>query len=493
MKSGILTCFIAMTFAVLAAPFQLAAQRTLYKVIDTGTLGGPNSSLGFEGERDMNNSGTLVSLVDLSALSTPPFCFSAGPNECHVGHTAEWRNGELTDLGALGLGGSGPIWISDSGLISGLSQNGMIDPLTGSPELEAVLWKDGRIIDLGTLGGNESVAGGVNDRGQVVGCATNAVPDSFNFCVGVPQQSRAFLWQDGVMQDLGTLGGPDAIADIVNARGQVAGYSFTDSVVNPATGIPTEHPFLWEKGKMRDLGTIGGTVVAAVNDINNQGQIVGDMTVAGDQSVHPFLWNGRSLQDLGTLGGDFGFANAVNERSEVVGVATNQNNQAALAFLWKNGAMTNLGVVGEDVCSTAMAINSKEQIVGGSDDCAGGNANAFLWERNSIIGLNSFIPSGSGVRLTVGLAINERGEIAAQGVLSNGDIHAFVLIPCEKGIDGCRDAAENTTTANQNKRAPTFNNSTMPQLAHRPNEVMAAWRARLVRRYHIPGLGAPTD
>lgn len=105
MKSRTLTCITGMTlFAVLAIPVQLTAQHKRYKVVDTGTLGGPNSSLGFEGERDMNNSGTLVSLVDLSTLSSPPFCFSGGPNECHIGHTTEWKDGVLTDLGALGLG-----------------------------------------------------------------------------------------------------------------------------------------------------------------------------------------------------------------------------------------------------------------------------------------------------------------------------------------------------------------------------------------------------
>ena len=160
-----------------------------------------------------------------------PNCFFA---DCFVGHAVVWRDGVLTDLGALPhVNNSGPIWISDSGLVAGFSENGLIDPLTGNPEFQAVLFNDGSVINLGTLGGNESGASGVNDRGQVVGCAANNVPDSFGFCVGVPQQSRAFIWQGEGMRDLGTLGGPDALAELVNDRGQVAGWSLTDSHSKP--------------------------------------------------------------------------------------------------------------------------------------------------------------------------------------------------------------------------------------------------------------------
>src|SRR5262249_25938126 len=52
-----------------------------YKVIDTGTLGGPTSSVGFEGERDINNRGVLVSTAETSSLDPfpPPNCFLGGP------------------------------------------------------------------------------------------------------------------------------------------------------------------------------------------------------------------------------------------------------------------------------------------------------------------------------------------------------------------------------------------------------------------------------
>ena len=57
-------------------------------------------------------------------------------------------------------------------------------------------------MDLGTLGGDagssviNSEAAAVTDNGVVVGTAVN--PDNLR---------RAFLWQNGVMVDLGTLGG----------------------------------------------------------------------------------------------------------------------------------------------------------------------------------------------------------------------------------------------------------------------------------------------
>jgi probable HAF family extracellular repeat protein len=457
-----------------------------YKLIDTGTLGGPTSSLGFEGERDINNRGAVVSLADTS-LPDPyaPNCFL----DCFLAHMVEWRNGVLTDMGALPIvNNSGPIWISDSGLISGLSENGVMDPLTGAPEFRAVLWKDGDIIDLGTLGGNESTAGGVNNRGQVVGGATNATSDPFGAC-GIfavdPQQCHAFLWQNGVMQDLGTLGGADSIANVVNERGQVAGWSFTDSTANTTTGIPTQHPFLWEKGEMRDLGTIGGTKVYLVNSLNSRGHVVGGMYVTGDQSYHPFLWDGVSLKDLGTFGGDWGSADWINEAGDVVGWALTAGNQSH-AFLWQKGLLTDLGTVDGDPSSTAFVVNSKRQIVGATQDNSFSYVHAFLWERGSIVDLNALIPHDSGVRLMAAVGLNERGEIAAQGVRPNGDLHAFLLIPCDddhRGDDGCD---YDTVDADMSAKDPSaqITQRSAPASAGKvmPTEMMSRYHSANARR-----------
>ena len=142
MKSAKLLCVVVTAlFAVLMLPVRLAAQHTPYKLIDLGTFGGPNSFFAgpFPPAEDVNDAGTAIGTADTS-IRDPffPFCFT---DDCFVSHAFKWQNGTLTDLGVL-PGGSSSFadYISASGRITGFSQNGLIDPLTGFPEVRAVVW-----------------------------------------------------------------------------------------------------------------------------------------------------------------------------------------------------------------------------------------------------------------------------------------------------------------------------------------------------------------
>jgi probable HAF family extracellular repeat protein len=274
----------------------------------------------------------------------------------------------------------------------------------------------------------------------------------------------------------------------MNNRGQIAGISYESSLAVA--------PFVWENGKMLNLGNFGGSF-GGPGWLNDRGQVVGFSNLSGDTTAHPFLWTeAEGMKDLGTLGGTFGFANWINESGEVVGAATNQGDEALLAFLWKNNVMTNLGTLDGDPCSVAININSRGQVVGSSvTDCQSDSRHAFLWENSGpMIDLNTFVPGGSDLTLTQGAYINDRGEILATGVLPTGDTRAVLLVPCGKGTEGCHDAAEGRTAASQTNPAAA-NRSTISAQRHlTPREMMAALRARFGKRYHIPGVVArPRD
>jgi probable HAF family extracellular repeat protein len=472
---------MAMLF-LLAIPGLLAAQDNQesndhrdkhrhYQLVDMGTFSGPTS---FVSEPSIMGSPLSESGVMVGGSATPEQPpISSNPLACgglsygvsFVNHAFRWQNGAVTDLGVIPGGSCSKAFaVNRSGEIVGISENGLLDSITYyEHDTRAVRWKNGEIQDLGSFGGNQNAANGINKRGQVVGFSLNTTPDQFSIIDGNlgaydGTQTRAFLWQDGRMQDLGTLGndaGPDAIALFINERGQVAGYSYTSSNPVHGLGVPPADPFLWEHGKgMIDLGTLGGAY-GLPTGINNRGQVIGRSGIAAEQGAcypntkncHPFLWDDGKLIDLQThtKGAKPLSANAINDAGEIVGAAAFPNAPSD-AYLWKNGVARDLGVLNQDCSSEAKAINSRRQVIAVSVSCDGSNWRAFLWEEGSAVDLNTLIPADSSLELAYPLAINERGEIGGIGVprgVSPANFatlgHAFLLIPCgeDGGNEGC--------------------------------------------------------
>lgn len=185
-----------------------------------------------------------------------------------------WQNGQMTSLADLGYGAEGGR-INNAGQVAGIA-------LTADGGYHATIFGNGAAQDLGALYGGNSSAYDINDRGVVVG-ATDRVPGGWG--------GHAFIYEHGVMTDIGTLAGDvDSTATAVNAGGAVAG-------VSSRTG--GTQAFLYAGGSMVNLGALTGSVHSYASGINDAGQVVGWSFQPGGRSA--FLYQDGSLTDLNTL------------------------------------------------------------------------------------------------------------------------------------------------------------------------------------------------
>jgi probable HAF family extracellular repeat protein len=405
-----------------------AGQQHPYTLVDPGTFGGPQAFLNLPAV-PFTGRGGLLGTADTTVHDPdyPNFNpFIVGFADPYLVHAFAWKDGHLRDLTALpGKHSSAVFEVNDSGVGVGMSDTAITDPYTGWPADHAVLFKNGRVTDLGTLpGGYESQANDINDRGQVSGFASNGKSDPYSI-LAWGTQTRSVRWQDGVLRDIGTLGGPDALSVTMNASGEITGQSYTNATANAATQIPTLDPFLWRNGHMTDLGTLGGTYGLA-NWLNDAGEVVGQSDLAGDQTAHPFLWQNGTMTDLGTLGGDNGFANWVSDRGDVAGAAQTSD-QAFHAFWWHHGTMTDLPPADGAPWAFADAVNDSGMVVGHDSDTQGQELAAVAWAGGRTYDLNTLIAPNQ-LHLVTAKYVDDHGDVVGRGVLPNGDQRVFLLV-----------------------------------------------------------------
>ncbi|MDQ1276141.1 MAG: hypothetical protein QG610_1716 [Euryarchaeota archaeon] len=225
---------------------------------DLGTLGGMLDDM-YSSASGINENGQIVGQSDI---------------RFGVNHAFLWQNGVMTDLGTLGGSFSEVVDINENGQIVGYSD-------TEDGERHAFLWQNGVMTDLGMLGEFDRYVD-INENGQIVG-DNDRDPSELS-------EYHAFLWQSGVMTDLGTLGGDNSYAIGINGNGQIVGDSDTGNHASGPDGPDPDdiHAFLWQNGVMTDLGTLGGRISCAYG-INDKRQIVGQSETENGE-IHAVLW-----------------------------------------------------------------------------------------------------------------------------------------------------------------------------------------------------------
>jgi probable HAF family extracellular repeat protein len=372
---------------------------------------------------------------------------------CIAAHGAEKQtNYTVTELDSLGGTNSAGNSINNKSWVTGTSF------LSGDTVVHATLWKDQTATDLGTLGAegtNSAVLFPVkNTKGIIAGISqtdtidpngerwscSNFIPYIGHTCVG-------FVWKDGEMNALPTLGGPNGFAAGVNKHGQIAGWA-ENTIVDPSCD-PTRtqklqfHAMVWGpddyNSQVQELLPYQTDPTSAATGINDNGLVVGisgtcDRAVGGFSAAHAVYWENGTAHDMGNIGGDaWNTPMAVNKHGEVAGFANITLGRAfnAHAFRWtKDDGISDLGVLPqhEPGISQGLGINKKGQIVGLS--CAAGfeDCRAVIWENGVIADLNQRIPGYTG-HLVFANDINDEGEISGQAIAENGDSVAFLAVP----------------------------------------------------------------
>jgi probable HAF family extracellular repeat protein len=359
---------------------------------------------------------------------------------------------KITDLGinnskdnfsmAMGLNNQG--WAEN--------MDGTVNPpenslFTSVARGRAVISIYGFNIDLGTLGkpdGNSWINwGGINDRGEAVGMSETADPDPNreDICgFGTHLTCVPFLWRDGHMSALPTLGGNNGQASAINNRGEVVGYAEDGAVDSTCPAGTTNNritlPALWERGSAEALPLVGNDPDGVAFGINDRGQAVGysgNCTTA----THAAMWKDNTafvLQDLGGTGSNFAYA--ISNRGQIAGQVGTADGTTFYAAVWQNGAdgaVTNLGVLPGDFAAFATGINNRGQVVGNNFDSSFNWSRGFIWQDGAMTDLNTLISADSNLFIISASNINERGQISGMAtVLSGphaGDIHAYLLTP----------------------------------------------------------------
>ena len=360
--------------------------------------------------------------------------------------------------------------------------------LRADATMQAELWRDGSAMNLGTLGGpalNSAVAWpNRNDHGVIVGISeTDELQPNGEtwscylavFFVGDGHVCRGFVWRDGKMSPLPTLGGDNGFATGVNNRGEIVGWAegtthdpTCDEFTNTGQVLQFEAVMWVHDGdddgrtgsayRAIELPPYPGDLDGAATAINQWGEVVGisgicDGAIGGGTAEHMVVWrHGQVMRELPTLGGTYwNTPMDINDRGNVVGFSDLPGDGPTIgqanfhAFFWSadsyvcngatvpGGSTCDLGAFGANLISQSLGVNNLDQVVGTSQILVGAQLqnHAFIWLDGRMTDLNELVAPGTTLTLTIAQDINDRGEITGQATTPSGATVAFKAAPVD--------------------------------------------------------------
>src|SRR5678815_3622247 len=128
------------------------------------------------------------------------------------------------------------------------------------------------------------------------------------------------------------LGGGDGQVSALNNAGAVTGFSYTPS--------GEQHAFLFSNGVLQDLGTLGGHFSYG-NALNDLGAVVGKADLPDDGPLRAFVFRDGTMSELNGLDVDPWF---INNAGDLAGEAA-WSGPFSRGFIYRNGQMIDIGSV----------------------------------------------------------------------------------------------------------------------------------------------------
>jgi probable HAF family extracellular repeat protein len=324
----------------------------------------------------------------------------------------------MTDLGTLGGNYAAARAINGAGQVVGNSE---LAP--DNTEYHAFLWSDGVMQDLGNLchgtcsGSRLSMATDINDAGQVTGWSYTPTGDT-----------QAFIWQNGTMTALPMAGFTKSSATGINNQGQIAGQACT------GPGIDGCRAVLWENAASAPivLGVLNPALpYSTATDVNEGGRVVGQSRVAinaasGFHEFHGFVWDADTgMVDLGVVDSNSALnrnhASGINDTGTIAGNAY-VGNFIERGVTWSGGVPQLLPTFLPDngsIRTYVSAINNADVVVGATPDTCG-EYQAVMWANGAVTPLGGFARNNApaGCHLSWAYGLNDRGQIVGQSLYS---------------------------------------------------------------------------